>query len=545
MKKNYYHEFSWLAFAISLTVCLGTCAFIWYLALPALTLASPGFWACIILMGGASAMLSTWIGGISEEFYWPLGISSLATLALLLIFLGATITGSAMFNTDSYKNQASIDTEASFEDEIPAINSWEDIPTVDKETARNLGDRSMGTMEQYLSQYEVDSSEYNLINYQGKYYRIAPLQYGGLFKYNNSKDVGIPAYVLVDVYTSEVELVELESDNIIRYAPSAFWGEDLKRHLRGQYPSAIFDESHFEIDEDGHPFYITGVLKAHAGLWGAATISDVVITDCTTGASEMYSIDEIPDWVDNVYSVSRIMRIIDWNYSYINGYWNFSNKGVRRTSYSYDSTQYYSIPKDGHVYVYSGVTSAGGDEANIGFILINMRNGETKYFSNPGAEESSAQESAKGLVQQYGYSAGSVMLVNISGEETYFFTLKDNQKLVKMYALVNKVDYTRVVVEDSIEKAVAAYEEKLGTYEPPVVETPEAKTVESTVTSVYEVTVDGNTMYIFYIEGNDTLFISKISNSYEQPAKLIVGSVVAVTYNKVDNTNVVSDISFK
>ena len=199
---------------------------------------------------------------------------------------------------------------------------------------------------------------------------------------------------------------------------------------------------------------------------------------------------------------------------------------------------------DGHVYVYTGVTSAGGDEANIGFLLINMRNGKATYYPDPGAEESSAQESAKGLVQQYGYSAGPVMLVNINDEQTYFFTLKDAQLLVKKYALVNKEDYTLVVVEDTIEQAVEAYREKLNLGNSEIVEAPEAESKTGIVTSVYEVTVDGNTMFIFYLEGSDELFISKISNSFEQPAKLIPTANVTIGYNVIDGTNVVSAIKF-
>lgn len=535
--------FNWGAFIITLVVCLAIMAGIWYAVIVPINIHSHGFWWYTIIGLGASAILSCAIAEQEEYDFSRTGIVALVVLGFGILWLILTIGSSRMVHANTYKNIAQIETNGVFVEDIPAIDSSDDIPVIDKATAQKLGDRAMGTMEKYLSQYEV-SPEYNLISYNGSYYRVSPLMYGGLFKYSNSKEVGIPAYVLVDVYTGKVELIELEAGKTIQYSPSAFFAKDLTRHIRFNYPTAILGEANFEIDDDGNPYYIVPTLKRTAGVFGAPTIDKVLLVDAATGQITECEIDDVPEWVDNVYDVSRIMKEIDWAYSLVNGFFNFSQKQVRKTSYSFDSNQYYAIPMDGHVYVYTGVTSAGGDEANIGFLLINMRNGKATYYPDPGAEESSAQESAKGLVQQYGYSAGPVMLVNINDEQTYFFALKDAQLLVKKYALVNKEDYTLVVVEDTIEQAVEAYREKLNLDGSEVVEAPEAEFKTGIVSSVYEVTMDGNTMFIFYLKGSDELFISKISNSFEQPAKLIPTAKVTIGYNVIDGTNVVSTIKF-
>lgn len=537
------NSFNWVAFSITLVVCLAIMGLVWYALMVPINIHSHAFWWMIILGFGVSTILACALGEHEEYEFSRTFIVFLVFLGLGILWLILTIGSSRMIHSDTFKNVAQIETNGVFVEDIPAIDSSDDIPVIDKATAQKLGDRAMGTMEKYLSQYEV-SPEYNLISYNGNYYRVSPLMYGGLFKYSNSKEVGIPAYVLVDVYTGKVELVELEAGKTIQYSPSAFFSKDLTRHIRSKYPTAILGEANFEIDDDGNPYYIVSTLKGNAGVFGAPTIDKVLLVDAVTGQITEYELDDVPEWVDNVYDVTRIMTEIDWAYSLVNGFFNFSQKQVRKTSYSFDSNQYYAIPMDGHVYVYTGVTSAGGDEANIGFLLINMRNGKATYYPDPGAEESSAQESAKGLVQQYGYSAGPVMLVNINDEQTYFFALKDAQLLVKKYALVNKEDYTLVVVEDTIEQAVKAYRDKLNLDGSEVVEAPEAEFKTGTVASVYEVTVDGNTMFIFYLEGSDELFISKISNSFEQPAKLIPSAKVTIGYNVIDGTNVVSTIKF-
>lgn len=544
-RSRYGSDFNWIIFGISLIICLAITAVVWYFVLPAINLGYPAFWWTIILGVGGSILLSVFLGEF-EDYDHTKSVIILTIIAIIsIILLILLICSSRVVAANKYKDIAQIENDGIFVEDIPAIDSSDDIPTIDKATAQKLGDRAMGTMEKYLSQYEV-SSEYNLICYKGSYYRVSPLMYGNFFKYLNSKEVGIPAYVLVDVYTGKVELIELEAGKTIQYAPSACFSKNLNRYLRGKYPTKVFAEANFEIDDDGTPYYIVPTLKVNAGLFGAPSINTVLLVNAVTGDVKEYSIDKVPDWVDNVYDVTRIMNEIDWKYSLVHGYFNFSKKDVRKTSYSFDYNQYYAIPKDGHVYIYTGVTSAGGDEANIGFLLINMRNGKATYYPDPGAEESSAQASARGLVQQYGYSAGPVMLVNINDEQTYFFALKDNQLLIKKYALVNKADYTIVVVEDSIEQAVNVYREKLNLVSTePIIEAPiEEKTVTGIVSSVYEVTMDGNTMFIIYLEGKNELYVSTIANSFEQPAKLIPTASVTMNYTVANDTNMVNEITF-
>ena len=55
--------------------------------------------------------------------------------------------------------------------------------------------------------------------------------------------------------------------------------------------------------------------------------------------------------------------------------------------------------------LYTGMTSVAGDQSNVGFVLVNMRTKETKFYSISGAEENSAMSSAQGRVQDQGYRA--------------------------------------------------------------------------------------------------------------------------------------------
>ena len=119
------------------------------------------------------------------------------------------------------------------------------------------------------------------------------------------------------------------------------------------------------------------------------------------------------------------------------------------------------IAKNDDVYTYTGVTSAGNDQAIIGFVLMNMRTKEANFYSVSGAKETSAMSSAQGEVQNYKYQATFPILLNVSGQPTYFMSLKDADNLVKRYAMVNVQNYQVVSVGATIAECTKYYVETL------------------------------------------------------------------------------------
>ena len=539
---------AWISRGIALAVTAGLAVWFHYLMLPALTLKSEGFWSYLILIvviacglfvgADLSTLGKSKILSMKRRFF-STKIVGVVAVVLLLGWLLASIPSWEVFRAGTYRNSITISNDGDFDQDVPRVQDAKDIPIVDMLTAQQLGDRTMGAMEHYLSQYEVDG-EYNLISYKGSYYRISPMNYGGFFKYMNSKKTGIPGYVLVNIYTQEAELVELKQP--IQYSPSAHFKHLLSRHLRKNYPTYVFDKAQFEIDDDGIPYYIVPVTSPTAGLFGARVVKRVVLVNAVTGETADVAVADVPAWVDHVFSVDYIMERINWHYSYVHGFWNtaFANKDVRKTSYSFDAEQYYFIAKEDDVYLYTGITSAGKDESNIGFVMANMRTGDIKYYSNPGAEESSAQASAEGVVQQFGYTAGPAMLVNIDGMETYFMSLKDNQMLVKKVALVNKTNYTIAVVEDTVAQAVAAYRARFSGE----IKT-ETTEISGTVSELYTAIKEGNTHYYFRLDGEPRLFASSLLNNDRQVAMKVGDKVKIQVVATGENTAIVQTITIE
>lgn len=550
-----------------------------YFALPAMTWQSVGFWWFWIVLLVVAAIVYVATAAIFDDLY-DAPVFSLITaggaVIMVIALIITAISGSAMVNPYDYQKIASVEDGVFAEDVLEATS--EDMIIVDVKTAEKLGHTQLGKLKN-STWYEVDG-EYNLISINGEEYRISPINYGGLFKYNKACEEGITAYVLVNAKTQDSELVML--DEPMKYSPSAFWSYDLTRHIHNEFPTYILDKSFFEVDDDGNPYWITGVKTATIGMRGGQVITSAIITNAVTGENIEYSIEEIPEWVDHVFSVSYLMEIASWHYSLTEGYFNFSNTNVFRTSYYYKDSNSESssdnpaneftpfegynsiIAKDGRVWFYTGITPANNAETNKGFLLISPRTGEMKFYEVSGAEESSAQIAAEGLVSNMNYSASFPTVVNIEGEETYFMTLKDGGGLVQRYAFCNVKNYAKCVCASSIDEAIKLYKIMMG-FESAEddknitstdqekdnntdnQEVHEYKEATGVVTSVDEAQLGGYTYYYFMIEGESKIFMSSIENSNMQPVRLTEGALVNITYydSKEEGIGIVTKITFE
>ncbi len=390
-----------------------------------------------------------------------LNVTTLATKitkVILILSVAALIIGAVastkLFNAKKYASLIDVQT-SDFTTDIVESENINDIALMDTESARIIGERAIGSLSDVVSQYEVSTS-YSTIDYNGKPMKVASLEYAGFFKWVNNRNSGIPGYVLVDTVNNEAKYVELKQS--IKYTPSGYFNDNLQRHLRFQYPTALFEGYYFELDNEGNPYYICPVLDVNAGLFGAKDVKGVVICDPTTGDSNYYEVGDVPNWVDRVYDGSLVQTKYDWYGTLSGGYWNsiIGNKGCKITTQDYG----YKVMNN-DVWVYTGVTSVNGDQSNIGFVMINLRTCESKYYEIAGAEEYSAMSSAQGQVQHLGYQASFPSLINIADSPTYIMVLKDNAGLVKMYALVNVEKYNIVATGTTKKEALNAYKKLL------------------------------------------------------------------------------------
>jgi len=439
MKKN-------LIIRIVSTIIFALIAF--YITLPALNIHDFGFWFYLFFIFMFYMFLGLAHITSVREFIFTnhkeVKKKSMPTLVVIGVFLLIILTNfivSPVFNAKSYANRITINEENTFTEDVSEVN-FNALPLLDKSSSQKLGDRVMGQMPELVSQFYV-SDLYTQINYNNDIVRVTPLEYADAIKWFTNRGEGVKGYITVNSVDGEAELTKL--DKGMKYMPSALFNENLDRKLRFSYPTEIFDDANFEIDNEGNPYWIVPTVK-YTGVGMKKEITGVVILDPITGKSEKYDVKDIPTWVDHVYKSDLIIeQVDDWG-QYQNGFLNsiFGQKGVVMTTSGYN----YTVMND-DVYLYTGITSVAADESNIGFILCNMRTKETNFYAVAGAEEYSAMASAEGQVQQMKYTSSFPLLINLNGKPTYLVSLKDNAGLVKMYAFVDVEDYQKVVVTDA------------------------------------------------------------------------------------------------
>ena len=516
------------------------------------------FWITIIvatvlyavgnLIGSTFNSISTKHISKGTKFISPFAVP----IVLSIVFVIILISGSKLFHSKTYASILSIK-DAEFTEDLPESASTDSIALMDTASAQMLGDREIGALSNVVSQFNV-SKDYTQIDLKGTPLKVSALYYAGFFKWINNKDEGIPGYVTVNPVTMSASYTELPKG--MKYVPSAYLMEDAGRHIWFKYPTTMWGNLHFEIDEDNNPYYVASVYDKKVSLLSGKTVSGCIILDPITGNMEKYDLEDVPQWVDMVYDGNTICEQYNWYGKLSNGFWNsmISKKGCKKVTsyYAYDEEDdetvevpdYGYVAKDGDIWIYTGVTSVNSDSSNIGFLLANERTGESHYFTINGADEKSAMSAAQGEVQEKGYVASFPSLINVEGNPTYIMVLKDASGLVKLYAAVNVEQYNLVTTATSQAKCISQYKELLGiesgeadspdSTPTPDVDTEKVDTVEATdeatiiIKDIKYADIDGNT-YIHLITDDDKIFKAKIS-THEDMLLLQTGDSINISY---------------
>lgn len=440
--------------------------------------------------------------------------------AIIVIMIIGAISGAKIFHAKGYASILKTE-EYVFTEDIDQSSALSMIALMDTNSAIRLGNREIGSLTELVSQYDVSES-YSQIDYKKQPVKVSALDYAGFFKWWGNKDHGVPGYVRVDPVAQNADYITLEKGMV--YVPSAYFNSNLERHIRFQYPTKIFGNTHFEVDEDGKPYYVASVFEYKLGLFGGETVGGAIICDPVTGDCEYYDVEDIPQWVDNVFDGELLTKQYNWTGELGNGFWNslFGKKGCKKCTETYNSSSdnyvadYGYIAKDGDIWIYTGVTSVNDDASNIGFILVNQRTSEAHYYVIAGADENSAMSAAEGEVQEKGYKASFPSLINVDEEPTYVMVLKDSSGIVKLYAMVNVEQYNIVTTASNLDDCFKKYRKLIGggaeeptepsepgnePSEEPDEELGELEEIEFTILSIQYVDINGNT-YV-YIESAD------------------------------------------
>jgi hypothetical protein len=520
-----------------------------YMNMPTVNYGFTGFAIMLIILIGIWILLNNPFSITQSQNNTPSlkigkpGKVSFVLLAILVIYITVVpfLTSWALFRTDEYRNLiGKVETESNLSSHMLPI-SIEKIRVVDQSLAQLLGDKVLGSQSALGSQ--VTLGAFNIQKVNNDLYWVAPLLHSGFFKWQKNMQ-GTNGYVMVNACNErDVKLVqEINGKKVyIKYQSEAYFFDNLERYLyfHGYWNVGLTDYS-FEIDDSGIPYWVVTKFKKTIGFAGDDA-KGVVIVNAQTGEIKEYSIENTPAWVDRIQPGEFIeTQLNDWG-NYVKGYWNFSNEGKLKITEQVSMV----YGDDKNAYWYTGLTSVGADESTVGFVLVNTRTKKAVWYKQSGATENAAQNSAKGKVQEKGFSASMPIPYNINNIPTYVMTLKDNGGLVKMYAMVAIEDYTIVGVGNTLQEALMAFKNafnqsgnKINTKSKT-----EKNLIKSIITRINGDVKNGNTYYYFMLKNFPKVFIgsSQISNDFPLTN---LGDSVYITFDN-DNQGVIDISTFK
>lgn len=455
---------------------------------------------------------------------------------VIAVALVVVCAGSALFNHGAmYRQLGEVET-LEYDEMIKQIDIAQ-IPIVDEELAKKQADKKIGEEAALGSRVDLDEPAMQEVN--GEIVFVTPLKHTDFFKWNTYHST--PGYIIVSASNpNKVEFVtEIDGEKIeIQYQESAFFGYDLKRHIRQSGYNEGLTEYTFEIDDSGRPYWVVTTYR-DTTFWSNPEATGVVIVDAQTGKTEWYACSDAPDWVDIIQPKSFIENQIDNWGTLIHGVFNWSNQDkIKKTELTLP------VYVNGDCYYFTGMTSVGNDESCVGFIMVNTRDKKAMISYMSGATENAAMKSAEGLVSDFGYISTEPLPLNVNGIPTYVMALKDEEGLIKSYAMVNIENYSITAKGNSLIETSRSYMQavaKSGSNY--VVGSQEAYgyTYEGIVQRISSTVEDGSTYYYIVVEGEPEKIFTASYLISDELAITRDGDTVKIEY--IDDKNGTVDIT--
>ncbi|MCI9177870.1 MAG: cell shape-determining protein [Clostridia bacterium] len=448
----------------------------------------------------------------------------------------STIASSELVNADAMYRQLGEVEVIEYDDMIKQIDNAQ-IPIVDEELAKKQADKKIG--QDVALGSRVSLKNVSIQEVDGEIIFVAPLEHSGFFKWNTYRTT--PGYITVSAsnpnkvnYVTEIDGKKIE----IAYQPSAYFGNDLTRHIRNQgFRTEGLTEYTFELDDNGYPYWVVTTYKNRT-WWGSPEATGVVIVDAQSGKTHWYSYDNLPDWVDIVQPKEFVETQIDNWGELVHGVFNWSNQDkIKKTDLTL------TVYVDGDCYYFTGMTSVGSDESCVGFIMVNTRTKKPYMAYMSGATENAAMKSAEGLVSDFGYTSTEPLPLNVNGIPTYVMALKDAEGLIKSYAMVNIENYSIAVKGNSLAETERSYMQAIArSGNNHVVGSDEAYgyTYEGVVERISSVVQDGTTYYYLVVEGEEEKIFTASYLVSDELAVTRDGDTVKLSY--IDDKNGTVDI---
>ncbi len=408
---------------------------------------------------------------INRKLFKPLLITAGVGLGTIVLSLVLFISSQPIFRANDYfsivEDRVITSENENYTDlQNIDLSNVSNLTNIDSELAQKKATTLFGEKKGFGTEYYLGTFTDQIVN--GKFVTVAPIEYNGFFKYNTNKNEGTPGYVIVEKQNFTTDAgTEIITDMNLKYMPSSYFSTDLLRHLYfNGYATSKLRISGFELYEEKvvnpitneeeitlKPYWIINVYNNSIGFSGQL-VDKVLTVDPETGDIQEYNMNEVPSWIDNVQDADVVVNKLNEHGKYEQGFVNslFGQKGVTQTTHGSRH-----IMLNNTLYLFTGITSLGADEAISQIVIVNKRTLQTTFYDISGATEYVAMQSAEGKLQNFGYDATFPIPILVNKVPTYFIPLKDTSGLVKHYAFVRIDNHTVVGDAQSVEEALLNY----------------------------------------------------------------------------------------
>jgi hypothetical protein len=499
-----------------LTVVGGVCWFLLmgvinYLCLPTLGWGYHGIWFEIFLTLVVAAIVR---GSIEGEWHFVCWLP----VAFTVVWIVLGLSSSEAFNSGKYQRMLEVNevTFDSFSEDINVI-PVDKMLVADYELASKVAedkleeDPGLGsrcdvgrmTLQNLTGSFVINNGVE--LKFDNDLIWVAPLEHSGFWRW--VKNDVTPGYVIVYANdpTKRFLVTELNGQPLkMRYLESACFSEDIERHIRTNgYLSIGLTEHNFEIDPSGRPYWVLCNYEPTIGFSGGRDSKGVITVDIQSGEVAQYDMASAPQWIDHIQPEMFVNSQIRYWGEYKQGWWNsfLAKDGVQEPT-----PGMVLVYSEGESFWYTGISASKsaleGNTATSGFMLVNARTKEAKYYKVSGVNELEAKRIAEdqNFAKAAGYCATSPVLYNVKGNPTYFMTLKGSSGNVTGYAFVAVTNREAVGVGTSKKEAETNYLQSLRRSGNDNITDGPTITVDVKTFTVRDITVEGTTYYVLFNE---------------------------------------------
>lgn len=462
--------------------------------------------------------------GESGKMWWK--IKSIPTAVVLVAFILGCVNSCEMFHAGEYNKRLPVKevNESTFGKTI-AVVEVDKMITLDETAAQKVAEDVLGnntglgsrvqvgnvTLQCLSGSFTIDNGE--KLNFNNDLIYVAPLEHSSFFKWM-SNDV-TPGYVIVSASDQNWRRLVTEVNGkklALRYLESGFFGDDIERHIKfNGYLHRGLNDHCFEIDGNGTPYWVLSSYDQKIGFCGEESEGPITV-NAETGEIKAYTIKNAPAWIDRIQPKSFIEeQIRQWG-EYKLGWWN--SLGISKQEGVLAPTEGMTLVySNGKSYWYTGIKSASADKGTNGFMLVDTKTKEAKFYKSSGFNEEEARNIANGQAEAAaaGYRATYPVLYNMRGVPTYFMTYKDNSGNIQGYCFVASNNRTAVGCDKLKTVAAQKYLSTLKATSHDKMKDSEVK-AEMLTATVRDIVLEGDVYYVLLNEKSGFEFSGKSIN---------------------------------